>query len=85
MAYPVSVESFEAVLREHRPRVDAYCRRRLTDPQDALDAIEETFLRLQQAHPRFKGQTPLDQWIDRIAANVCRDQLRSRLRRDETD
>jgi RNA polymerase sigma-70 factor, ECF subfamily len=78
-------ESFESVVREHRPRVEAYCRRELSDPQDALDATDDTFLKVELTLPRFKGQQPLEEWIDRIAANVCRDLLRSRLKDSETD
>jgi DNA-directed RNA polymerase specialized sigma24 family protein len=72
-------ECFESIEREHRPRVLAFCRHVLDDPQDALDATDDTFLKVEQSLPQFKGQQPLGDWIDRIAANVCRDLLRSRL------
>jgi DNA-directed RNA polymerase specialized sigma24 family protein len=56
----------------------------LTDPQDAPDATEETFLRVEQALPYYRGELPLRDLVDRIADTVCRDQLRVRRKR-ETD
>jgi DNA-directed RNA polymerase specialized sigma24 family protein len=78
-------ESFESVVREHRPRVEAFCRHVLDDPQDALDATDDTFLKVKQYLPRYSAQQPLGDWIDRIAAATCRDLLRSRQRQSETD
>jgi DNA-directed RNA polymerase specialized sigma24 family protein len=78
-------ESFQSIEREHRPRVLAFCRHVLDDPQDALDATDDTFLKVKLSLPRLKGQQPLDEWIDRVAAHTCRDQLRSRRRQSGTD
>jgi RNA polymerase sigma-70 factor (ECF subfamily) len=72
-----SVESFESVFRDYSPGVEALCRHVLGDSQDAEHAIEETFLRAQQALPQYNGQPPLEEWIERIAASVCADYLRS--------
>jgi RNA polymerase sigma-70 factor (ECF subfamily) len=52
----------------------------LSDPQDAQDAAQETFLRVYQKLPGFNGQYQLGAWITRIATNVCVDRLRARSR-----
>jgi DNA-directed RNA polymerase specialized sigma24 family protein len=74
------VEPFESILRESRPRVLSFCQHVLTDPQEVLDATDQTFLRLEQALSYYKSQPSPRQLVDRIADSVCRDQLWVRLR-----
>jgi RNA polymerase sigma-70 factor (ECF subfamily) len=72
--------AYESIYERYAPRVSAVCHRMLADPQDAQDAAQETFLRVYQALPRFNGRYHLGAWINRIATNVCLDQLRARSR-----
>src|SRR5919108_1272962 len=72
--------AYDSIYRRYASRVQSVCRRMLSDPQDAQDAAQETFLRVYQALPKFNGQYQLGAWINRIATNVCLDYLRSRSR-----
>src|SRR5687767_7015316 len=73
--------AYQAIYERHHPRVSNVCRRMLSDPQDAQDATQETFLRVYQALGRFNGRYQLGAWITRIATNVCLDHLRGGKRR----
>ncbi|MFN2490521.1 MAG: sigma-70 family RNA polymerase sigma factor [Actinomycetota bacterium] len=72
--------AYDSIYARYSTRVEMVCRRMLSDPQDAQDAAQETFLRVYQALPRFNGRYQLAAWINRIATNVCLDVLRSRSR-----
>ncbi len=72
--------AYDLIFRRYSTRVQGICRRMLSDPQDAQDAVQETFLRVYQKLPRFSGEYQLGAWITRIATNVCLDLLRSRSR-----
>lgn len=68
------------VRRYHRPLLN-FTTRMLDDPDTAEDVVQETFLRLLRAAPRFKAQGKVSTWVFAIAANLCRDELRRRKRR----
>src|SRR5918999_1013344 len=72
--------AYDLIYRRYSTRVQGICRRMLSDPQDAQDAAQETFLRVYQKLQGFNGQYQLGAWITRIATNVCVDRLRARSR-----
>lgn len=45
---------------------------------DAEDLLQETFVRVSRALPRFRGRATYSTWIHRIATNVCLDFFRRR-------
>lgn len=53
----------------------------LRDRGLAEDAAQETFVRAYRNRHTFRGQGSLRAWLMRIAANVCRDELRRLSRR----
>jgi RNA polymerase sigma-70 factor (ECF subfamily) len=59
----------------------AFCASRGLEPQDAADAVSETFLRALQNRAKYDDAlgTPTS-WLYGIAINVIRDQQRSRAR-----
>lgn len=73
-------DAYESIYRRYTPRVESLCLRMLGDSQEAQDAVQETFLRVYQALPRFNGRYQLGAWINRIGTNVCLDTLRARSR-----
>jgi RNA polymerase sigma-70 factor (ECF subfamily) len=73
-------ESYAAIYERHTDTVRRVCRRMLTNPQDAEEAFQETFLKVYRALGRFNGRYQLGAWITRIATNVCLDQIRSKAR-----
>ncbi|MGH9089362.1 MAG: RNA polymerase sigma factor [Acidimicrobiales bacterium] len=65
--------------RYHR-RLLRFCLRRLHEPNDAEEAVQEAFTRAWRAMPRFGGERRFYPWLSVIAANVCTDILRRRSR-----
>ncbi len=53
----------------------------LRNPDDALDAVQETFVRVVQNAARWNPQADVAPWLTRIAVNHAIDRLRQRQRR----
>ncbi len=58
--------------------------RMLADPVEAECVLQETFLKVVQALPEFKGHSSLSTWIFRIATNYALMHLRSRKKGTES-
>ena len=76
-----SEDAYSVIYGRYRPRVESLCRRMLTNPHDAQEATQESFLRVFQSLHTFNGRYQLGAWITRIATNVCLDTLRAQARR----
>lgn len=78
--------AFEQVVAEHSGDVYALLYRMTSDPEEARDLTQETFLRAFQSIGRFRGDANLRTWIYRIAINQARNRWRwwRRRRRDVT-
>src|SRR5438045_3337344 len=72
--------AFNWLVLRYQTRVYNLCYRMLSDPDEAADAAQETFLSAYKAIGRFKGGH-FRAWVLRIASNACLDMLRSRKRR----
>ena len=72
--------SFDALYREHYPRVLGLCRRLLGGSSEAEDAAQEVFMRGYRAIRRYRRDQPFGPWIAAIATNYCIDMLRRRQR-----
>lgn len=70
--------AYDEIFHRYSERVRWVCRRMLANPQDAEEALQETFLKAYQALPRFNGSYQLGAWLNRIATNVCVDEMRVR-------
>ena len=75
--------SFDALYREHYPRVLGLCRRMLGGVADAEDAAQEAFMRGFRAFGSYKSRDPFGPWIGTIASNYCIDVLRKRRRQKD--
>ncbi len=73
--------AFEELVRRHEGEVFRLCRRLLGNREDALDAAQDTFVRVFRALPRFRGEASFRTWVYGIALNVCRNALASAPRR----
>ncbi|MCC2672582.1 MAG: polymerase sigma factor, sigma-70 family [Armatimonadetes bacterium] len=78
------VDAFAQLHAKHEAAIQrhAYCL--LGSQEDALDACQETFVKAFVAIPKFRGECTLRVWLLRICTNVCRNQLRTQVRRRET-
>ena len=66
-------EAFEELVRRHRSRVFTLALRICRNPDDAEDALQETFIAAHRALPRFDGRARVSTWLYRIATNKCYD------------
>jgi RNA polymerase sigma-70 factor, ECF subfamily len=68
--------TLDILYRSHRDGVFRLCRLLLADTDEAADAVQDVFLRVERA---FRTAPPDDwtAWITRVTVNVCRDRRRS--------
>ena len=71
-----NAEAFARIIEEYQQFVFATCRRKLHDPADIDDAVQETFLRLAQKAGELHSN--LGGWLHRCASNVSIDLNRRR-------
>lgn len=81
----MSVEDFEAIVREHRGTVYRVARRMLRSHEEADDVTQETFVRAWRALPGFRGDAPVRAWLLRIALNLVRNRVSRRPPEDPLD
>lgn len=78
--------AYERLVAEQTGDVYGLLFRLTSDPEEARDLTQETFLRAFQSINRFRGDASLKTWIYRIAINQARNRWRwwRRRRRDAT-
>lgn len=72
--------AFGTLYVRYRKMVYTLALRTLGTDADAEDALQETFLRVHRALPRFRGESKLSTWIWRVALSVALTERRSRKR-----
>ena len=68
-------------LEKHRTALTGHCYRMLGSPDEADDAVQETFVRAWRNLDRFEQRSSLKTWLYSIATRVCLDALSDRARR----
>lgn len=82
---PGAADALEALLaRYHRP-LQQYLDRLLGDPEAAADLVQETFLKMIGALPRYQPRARFSTWLYTIAHRLALDFLRRRRREQRTD
>lgn len=66
-------ESLELLLRQHQDLVYRFCRARLPNENRAIDATQETAMRMINHISSFRGSGKFSTWVLGIANNVCRE------------
>ncbi len=77
----MSPDELASAFEQHRPRLRAVAYRMLGNPDDADDALQETWLRLNRT-----DDTVIDNlagWLTTVTGRICLDMLRSRSTRRE--
>jgi RNA polymerase sigma-70 factor (ECF subfamily) len=74
----IAADQFDALVRRHQRRVHRFLLMLLRDPDEADNLTQECFLRAYQNLRCFRGESSLETWLLRIAANLARDHARSR-------
>lgn len=76
-------EAYMTVIRLYQRKVFVLAYSILRDREDALDAVQETFLRLYQKAGLYKAGNPFQGWLLQIAKNVSIDSYRRRRRKKQ--
>lgn len=79
------VDLFRQVYDETYPRIMAYAHRRAVSPEDALDAVSETFMIVWRRLDDIPDGTSTVPWVYGVARRVLANQYRSRDRRVQLD
>ena len=64
-------ESLRRFAEEYQARLLVIARRLLGNQEDALDAVQEILIQVDQSLAKFKGQSSLYTWAFRLATNCC--------------
>ena len=72
----------DELYRSHGPMVLRRCRRLLRNEEEAVEAMQDTFVRVLRNHHRLEDRAPRA-LLFTMATNVCLNRIRSRSRRPE--
>ena len=79
------IQAFEAIVTRYYARCMRFAHGMLRDPADADDVVQETFVRLYRALPRYEERQRFDSWLFRILGNCCRTANVLQQRRESID
>jgi RNA polymerase sigma-70 factor (ECF subfamily) len=71
-------DAFEALYRQHSPRIYSLACRMSGSPQEGEDLLQEIFLQVHRKLDSFRGEAALGTWVYRLAVHQCLDFIRSR-------
>ena len=74
-------EAFEGLVSRYQDRVYTIIHGFVRDPDEALDLVQDTFIKAYQALGGFKGNAGFYTWLYRIAINNCKDHARKKTAR----
>ena len=66
------IDAFTAIVEAYHPRCLRFARSMLRNPDDAEDMVQETFVRLYRALPRYEERQRFESWLFQILGNCCR-------------
>lgn len=75
-------EAFQEIVEVYYARCLRFARGLLRNPDDAADMVQEAFIRVFRALPRYEERQRFESWLFHILANCCRTANKSGRRRD---
>jgi RNA polymerase sigma-70 factor (ECF subfamily) len=78
-------ERLTELVERYQSQLHALALRLLHRRPEAEDAVQETFLRSLRFRHQFRAGSRVRPWLYQICLNVCRDQLRKKSRRPESE
>jgi len=66
------IDAFTGIVESYYPRCLRFARAMLRNPDDAEDMVQETFVRLYRALPRYEERQRFESWLFQILGNCCR-------------
>jgi RNA polymerase sigma-70 factor (ECF subfamily) len=79
------IKAFEAIVERYFARCMRFALGMLRDQGEADDVVQETFVRLYRALPRYEERQRFDSWLFRILGNCCRTANLLQQRREALD
>jgi RNA polymerase sigma-70 factor (ECF subfamily) len=67
---------FEEIMQRHQREIMRYLLRLSSNPEDAADLFQETWLRAYRAYPRLEAENRVRPWLYTIASNLWRNRTR---------
>ena len=77
--------AFQKLVERYQRRLFGLCYGMVRNPDDAMDLVQETFVKVFKSLERFEGQSSFYTWAYRIATNVSIDFLRKQKRQRTVD
>jgi RNA polymerase sigma-70 factor (ECF subfamily) len=81
----LSQRDVEVLYKQYHRQVYALAWALLRSEEEALDAVQEAFVKVLRASDRFEGRSTPYSWLYRIVTNVCLDRRRKRRRSREVE
>jgi RNA polymerase sigma factor CnrH len=72
-------QAFARLLDRHLRRLRRLIAKRLRDPEDVLDVLQDTRFAVWKALGSYDADRPFEAWVTSIALNKCRDWCRRRI------
>jgi len=66
------IGAFTAIVEAYHQRCLRFARSMLRNPDDAEDMVQEAFVRLYRALPRYEERQRFESWLFQILGNCCR-------------
>jgi RNA polymerase sigma-70 factor (ECF subfamily) len=79
------VAAFQQLVVAHQGRLFSVAFGILRDRDDALDVVQDAFIKAHRKLADFEGNSAFSTWLYRITVNLCIDRKRSVARRRQTD
>jgi RNA polymerase sigma-70 factor (ECF subfamily) len=76
--------AYRELMRTYERRLFSFAFGYLRDTDEAMDAVQDTFLKVYRNIDSFKGNSAFTTWMYRITRNLCIDKLRRRKRANQT-
>lgn len=73
--------AFDLLINKYQHRIVSLVSRYVSDPHEAMDVAQESFIKAYRAIDRFRGDSAFYTWLYRIAINTAKNWLVARKRR----
>ena len=76
-------DSFEKLIENSKSKAYNIAFRYLNNQEDAMDAVQESYIKVFKGLNSFKGNSAFDTWVYRIVINTCNDFVRKNTKNKE--
>lgn len=75
-------DAYALLVRRYKDALYRYAERMTGRPDDAADVVQQAFIKGYRSLDRCRDPERVGGWLFRIAVNLCKDQLKGRVRRE---